>query len=103
LIQSDRPGDGFPISERAGVLRYYLRVSDDIVWADRPEDLRRYMPRPEDLPPGLDPPRPISDQPLQQFEPDRWNDEQIDAGDVGGVIAQEALPTRDPRARAVTP
>jgi hypothetical protein len=79
LIQSDRPGDGFPISERAGVLRYYLRVSDDIVWADRPEDLRRYMPRPEDLPPGVDPPRPISDQPVQQFEPDRWNDEQIDA------------------------
>src|SRR6516164_3342441 len=26
---------GFPIPERAGVLRYYLRVSDDIVWADR--------------------------------------------------------------------
>ena len=51
---------GFPIPERAGVLRYYLRVSDDIVWADRPEDLRRYMPRPEDLPPGVDPPRPIS-------------------------------------------
>jgi predicted phage terminase large subunit-like protein len=51
---------GFPIPERAGVLRYYLRVSDDIVWADRAEDLRRYMPRPEDLPPGVDPPRPIS-------------------------------------------
>ena len=51
---------GFPIPERAGVLRYYLRVSDDIVWADRAEDLRRYMPPPEDLPPGVDPPRPIS-------------------------------------------
>ena len=32
---------GFPIPERAGVLRYYLRVSDDIVWADRAEDLLR--------------------------------------------------------------
>jgi hypothetical protein len=41
---------------------------------------------------GVDPPRPISDQPVQQFEPDRWNDEQIDAGDGGGVIAQETLP-----------
>src|SRR5213076_409020 len=34
-------------------------------------------------------------------EPDRRNDEQIDADDVGGVIAQESPPAR--RARAVTP
>src|SRR6516225_1252401 len=40
------------------------------------------------------------DQPVEQFEPDRRNDEQIDAGDVGGVITQESLPAR--RARAVT-
>src|SRR6516164_8159149 len=32
------------------------------------------------------------DQPVEQFEPDRRNDEQIDAGDIGGVIAQESLP-----------
>src|SRR6516225_9150776 len=31
-----------------------------IVWADRPEDLLQYLPQPEDLPPGFDPPRPIS-------------------------------------------
>jgi hypothetical protein len=41
------------------------------------------------------------DQPVEQFEPDRRNDEQIDAGDVGGVIVQESLPARG--ARAVTP
>src|SRR5215469_3108384 len=41
---------GYPIPERVGVLRYYLRVSDNIVWADQPDDLRQYMPRPEDLP-----------------------------------------------------
>jgi len=41
------------------------------------------------------------DQPVEHFEPDRRNDEQIDAGDVVGVIAQESLPAR--RARAVTP
>src|SRR5215472_2601608 len=41
------------------------------------------------------------DQPIEQFEPDRRNDEQIDAGDVGGVIAQENLPTRG--ARTTTP
>jgi predicted phage terminase large subunit-like protein len=51
---------GFPLPERVGVLRYYIRVSDRIVWADRAEDLMQYMPRPEDLPPGVDPPRPIS-------------------------------------------
>jgi predicted phage terminase large subunit-like protein len=54
------PETGFAIPERAGVLRYYLRVADDILWADRPEELLRYMPRTEDLPPGIDPPRPIS-------------------------------------------
>ena len=33
---------------------------DDIVWADQPEELMRDLPRPEDLPLGIDPPRPIS-------------------------------------------
>ena len=51
---------GFPLPERVGVLRYHIRVSDRIVWADRADDLMQYMPRPEDLPPGVDPPRPIS-------------------------------------------
>ena len=52
---------------------------------------------------GPDEPSPLQtqdDQPVEQFEPDRRNDEQIDAGDVGGVIAQEGLPARG--ARAVT-
>jgi hypothetical protein len=30
------------------------------VWANRPEDLLQYLPRPEDLPPGFDLPQPIS-------------------------------------------
>ena len=30
------------------------------MWADKPEELMRDLPRPEDLPPGIDPPRPIS-------------------------------------------
>jgi len=54
------PETGFPIPERAGVVRYYMRVSEKIVWADRPEDLVQHLPRPETLPPGVDPPRPIS-------------------------------------------
>jgi predicted phage terminase large subunit-like protein len=51
---------GLPVPERAGVLRYNARVSDKIVWVDRPEDLMQDLPQTEDLPPGLDPARPIS-------------------------------------------
>ena len=54
------PNTGLPILERAGVVRYYIRVSEKIVWADRPEDLVQHLPRPEDLPAGVEPPRPIS-------------------------------------------
>jgi predicted phage terminase large subunit-like protein len=51
---------GFPILERAGVLRYYVRVAGQIGWSDRPQELIEHLPPPEDLPPGVDPPRPIS-------------------------------------------
>jgi len=54
------PESGYPIPERAGVLRYFVRVSDEIVWADQPEELLQHLPRPEDLPPGVDPLRPLS-------------------------------------------
>src|SRR5207302_11481404 len=39
---------------------YYVRVDEKIQWADKPEELMRDLPRREDLPPGIDPPRPIS-------------------------------------------
>ena len=32
-------GDGLPIPERAGVLRWFIRDGDDLIWADDPEDL----------------------------------------------------------------
>src|SRR5271169_2729269 len=51
---------GLPIPERAGVLRYYIRVAEKIEWADRPEDLTQHLPRPDDLPPDFESPRPIS-------------------------------------------
>jgi hypothetical protein len=54
------PETGFPIAERAGVLRYYVRVSGKIIWADRAEDLVQHLPPSKTLPPGVDPPRPIS-------------------------------------------
>ena len=41
--------------------------------------------------PGEPPPlQPQDDQPVEKLEPVRRNDEQIDGGDVGGVIAQKA-------------
>jgi hypothetical protein len=54
------PETGLPIPERAGVVRYYIRVADKIEWADWPEDLMQHLPRLEDLPPGFELPRPIS-------------------------------------------
>lgn len=33
---------GYAIPERAGVLRYFVRIGDTIIWADRPEDLAEH-------------------------------------------------------------
>ena len=33
---------GFPIPERSGVLRWFVRVGDVLKWADKPEDLSEY-------------------------------------------------------------
>jgi predicted phage terminase large subunit-like protein len=51
------PETGYPIPERAGVLRYFARPGDKLMWADGPEALQRYLPRAEDLPPDVDVPR----------------------------------------------
>jgi predicted phage terminase large subunit-like protein len=54
------PESGLPIPERAGVLRYFIRIAEKIEWADRPEELVRNHPSAADLPAGIEPPRPIS-------------------------------------------
>ena len=36
--------DGYPISDRAGVLRYFVRVDDDLRWADSAAELREEFP-----------------------------------------------------------
>jgi predicted phage terminase large subunit-like protein len=54
------PESGLPIPERAGVLRYFIRVAEKIEWADRPEELARNHSGAADLPAGIEPPRPIS-------------------------------------------
>lgn len=39
---------GYPIPERAGVIRYFVRIGDTMKWADNPDDLAHYMmPDPE--------------------------------------------------------
>ena len=54
------PESGLPIPERAGVLRYFVRIAEKIVWADRPEELMQDLLRGHGLPPGIDPPLPMS-------------------------------------------
>jgi predicted phage terminase large subunit-like protein len=54
------PESGLPIPERAGVLRYYVRVAEKTMWADQPEELTQHLPKPEHLPSRIEPPRPIS-------------------------------------------
>jgi len=40
----DSPRWGFPIPERAGVLRYFTRVSEEIVWGDSADEVMRLVP-----------------------------------------------------------
>lgn len=42
------PKTGYPIPERAGKLRYMVRIGDEIKWADKPEDLAKYTMQDED-------------------------------------------------------
>ena len=34
--------DGYPIQERSGVIRWFVKVSDEILWADNPDELAQY-------------------------------------------------------------
>ena len=43
---------GFPIAERAGVLRWFVRVNDGLIWADQPQDLATFVdPDGQPIPP----------------------------------------------------
>lgn len=35
--------DGYPIRERSGVVRYWVRIRDEIVWASTPDELLKYV------------------------------------------------------------
>lgn len=36
--------DGFPVKERSGHLRWFVRVNNDLVWADNPDELEMRFP-----------------------------------------------------------
>jgi hypothetical protein len=44
----------------AGVLRYFIRIGETIEWADRAEELSEVLRQSQKLPPGIDPPRPMT-------------------------------------------
>ena len=47
---------GFPIPERDGVVRWFVRgPGDEVIWSDDPRELLKYLPDPRTLPPGVDP------------------------------------------------
>jgi Terminase large subunit, T4likevirus-type, N-terminal len=54
------PESGYPLPERAGVLRYFIRIGETIEWADRAEELSEVLRQSQKLPPGIDPPRPMT-------------------------------------------
>lgn len=44
------PATGTPIPERSGRLRWFVRVNDKLIWADRPEDLTEHKNPTDGLP-----------------------------------------------------
>lgn len=78
------PKTGFAIPERAGVLRWFVRVGDTIIWADRPEDLSGHtMPNGDPIPPKS-----------VTFIPAKLSDNRaLMAADPGYVANLMALPT----------
>lgn len=76
---------GFAIPERAGVLRWFVRVGDAIIWADRPEDLAHHVD-------------PINGEPIPPksvtFIPAKLTDNaMLMAADPGYLANLMALPT----------
>lgn len=37
------PDTGYPIKERAGIVRYFVRVGETLMWGDSPEELAQYQ------------------------------------------------------------
>mgnify|MGYP000941347381 CR=1 FL=1 len=76
---------GFAIPERAGVLRWFVRIGDSIIWADSPEDLAHHV-------------NPIDGNPIPPksvtFIPAKLSDNaMLMAADPGYLANLMALPT----------
>ncbi len=78
------PATGFAIPERAGVLRWMVRIGDKIIWADSPEGLAQYT-SPDGTP---IPPKSVT------FVPAKLSDNPaLMAADPGYLANLMALPT----------
>lgn len=77
----DSPRWGLPIPERAGVLRWFVHLNDEFIWADTREEL-------EELYPAI-PPKSLT------FIPAKLEDNQIlmqaDPGYLGNLLAQSHI------------
>jgi len=49
------PESGLPIRSAPAFCATNIRAAEKLVWADKPEELMRDLPRPEDLPPSIEP------------------------------------------------
>lgn len=84
------PDTGFPIPERGGVIRWFVRVGDTLIWGDTKEELQKHLPKAEDLPEGVDPPEAKS----VTFIPAKLSDNKaLMAADPGYLANLLALPT----------
>lgn len=82
------PDTGLPIPERAGVLRWFVRIGDAIIWADRPEGLAHHTAPDEN---GVE--RPIPPKSVT-FVPAKLSDNRaLMAADPGYLANLMALPT----------
>jgi len=82
------PDTGFAIPERAGVLRWFVRINDKIIWADRPEDLKAYTAADENGVQQPIPPKSVT------FIPAKLSDNRLlMSADPGYIANLMALPT----------
>lgn len=76
------PDTGYPIPERAGIIRWFVRVGDKLIWGESPESLSGYV-------------SPLDGEPIQPksvtFIPSRLSDNQVlmkaDPGYLANLMA----------------
>ncbi len=79
---------GLPIAERAGVLRWFVRIGDKIIWADTPDELAQYTAPDENGNERPIPPKSVT------FIPAKLTDNKaLMAADPGYLANLMAMPT----------